>query len=989
MIFKHLNRGNGLPAELVTCVTQDSMGFMWVGTSEGLYKYDGYTYKTFDGDDLHVKNLLNNHIADLYVDRSGFIWVTVQYSGVVVLNSAGQFVAIFNGQTNPSFPGSRAHRVKEDDAGNIWCATDDGLFMLQPELQKIKVLQKIDLKKSGHTTNLMGDFLFDTKGRIWICTYKGLVVYNIASGRVHNYYNNPDKLVLLDDTIASQSVFLEEKKGKIWYSNWAPGLKIYDAVNKSATIIYNGAGSLKPDYGWLAVCFFYDSHKRLWVATGKGLFLAEESLQNIQLNYAHDPQNSSGICDNSVNDIYEDKDGNFWVATYNGISIANPYEERFTNFSGDFLSQFGFAGHQVSDIIVADTNTLLVCTYGADGIYETDYQFRQKRHFSFNDNGYDWVWSYYKDSKNNQVYISTKKGMLLYNIATHSIKKLTAPPFDSFYPVNAFIPDSDRSLWMCGYRNEFIQYNPLNGHFNRYNITNMGLPPQIISLAPGGASQLWIIANASGLLRFDKTSKTIVEKIPARVGHPNSLQQTEVICFKDFGGYYLLGYDQKGFSIYDKQTKNFDHYNRVNGLGSNRVSDALLHPDGNIWIATSNGLSSFNPATKEIVTYNYDQGILNSDLACLTLLPNNKIAAGTSKGLFVFDPYQLKSRSMPAAPFVTDVSVYGKRLVADSFSKPGSFLEVPYQENYFSLNYIALQYGQQYQVEYAYMLEGFDKAWIPAGNRRFVSYSNLNGGNYAFRVKARLPGNEWVESKYALHLLVTTPFYKKWWFILIAVLLLGTLLFAVFQYRLLQLLRLEKMRSSISSDLHDEVGATLSSISIFSEMAKQVLPAGNKAEAYLNRIGERSRDSIDKMSDIIWSINPENDSLQEILIRMKTFATEMAEGKDILIQWEEASQMAGLKLGMLQRKNLYLLFKEAMTNAIKYADASNIIVQLYCHNKMVSLTIADDGIGFNMDDPKRGNGIKNMRQRALSLHGTVAIQSAPGKGTTVKVAFSI
>ncbi len=195
------------------------------------------------------------------------------------------------------------------------------------------------------------------------------------------------------------------------------------------------------------------------------------------------------------------------------------------------------------------------------------------------------------------------------------------------------------------------------------------------------------------------------------------------------------------------------------------------------------------------------------------------------------------------------------------------------------------------------------------------------------------------------------------------------------------------MRTSISSDLHDEVGATLTSISLFSELAKQSVNSNTRAEQYLHRIGERSRDSIEKMGDIVWSINPENDSLQQMLVRMKNYANEICETTNCAVNWNDNGNITSLKLSMSQRKNFYLLFKEAITNAAKYSGAKNITVQLSAGSKLISLKVIDDGKGFSFESIKPGNGIKNIRHRAKLLNGTATIESFPGKGTTVYVQF--
>jgi signal transduction histidine kinase len=290
-------------------------------------------------------------------------------------------------------------------------------------------------------------------------------------------------------------------------------------------------------------------------------------------------------------------------------------------------------------------------------------------------------------------------------------------------------------------------------------------------------------------------------------------------------------------------------------------------------------------------------------------------------------------------------------------------------------------------VEYAYKLKGWDKNWIAAGNRRFVSYSNIKGGNYIFSVKARLPGGNWVEHDMTIPVIVHTAFYTQVWFYLICFLITVSIVYSLFRVRVQQIKKIEKMRMAISSDLHDEVGTTLSSISIFSEMAKQFVDSSSRAETYLQRIGDRSRDSIEKMSDIIWSINPENDSMHQMLIRMKNFVNEVLEAKDINVYWTECNAVGRLKLDMTKRKNFFLIFKEIVTNAAKHSGSNNIHIDLSATDRIIQLSVKDDGIGFYPEKAGRGNGLKNIQHRVALLNGKVTINSGIGLGTAIVLRF--
>jgi signal transduction histidine kinase len=234
---------------------------------------------------------------------------------------------------------------------------------------------------------------------------------------------------------------------------------------------------------------------------------------------------------------------------------------------------------------------------------------------------------------------------------------------------------------------------------------------------------------------------------------------------------------------------------------------------------------------------------------------------------------------------------------------------------------------------------------------------------------------------------VSSAFYRQWWFYFACLLAFAAIVYSVFRYRMQRILEMERLRTTISGDLHDEVGASLTSISIFSEMAKKSVAPLSKEAQYLERIGERSRESIEKMSDIIWSINPNNDSLQQMLIRMKNYTSEVSEAKDITVYWKEEGNLISAGLSIEQRKNFYLFFKEVVNNTIKHAAAKNIWIELLVFQNIILLNLKDDGKGFNTDAVSQGQGLKSMYRRAGILQGKIKISSEQDKGTTVQLEF--
>jgi two-component sensor histidine kinase len=318
-------------------------------------------------------------------------------------------------------------------------------------------------------------------------------------------------------------------------------------------------------------------------------------------------------------------------------------------------------------------------------------------------------------------------------------------------------------------------------------------------------------------------------------------------------------------------------------------------------------------------------------------------------------------------------------------------LTAGFNDKLISFEFLSLDFLKQPQIRYMYRLEGFDKDWQNLNNRnRTATYTNLAPGDYRFFVRSSEDGINWTICKKPVLVTVQNIFYRTWWFNLLVILSVCSLLYLVYKYRINQLIKVEQMRSAISSDLHDEIGATLSSISIFSQMAKSLAKTNPRQSAeVLDRIGSRSREMVEGMSDIVWSINPANDDIEKTLLRMRTYAFEMSEATNARLSWEIPEAFNKLKLGMEQRKNFYLIFKEAFNNVIKYAEAKNISIRVHLLKSRIDFLIADDGRGFDPETVKKGNGLSNMHKRAEQLNGNLQILSSPEKGTSIHLQFPL
>ena len=302
-------------------------------------------------------------------------------------------------------------------------------------------------------------------------------------------------------------------------------------------------------------------------------------------------------------------------------------------------------------------------------------------------------------------------------------------------------------------------------------------------------------------------------------------------------------------------------------------------------------------------------------------------------------------------------------------------------------NAISFSYTVKDPVEhtiYYYQLEGSDKDWIRAANSSVINYTLLSPGKYNFKIKCENKIVGVSREQVALGILINLPFWLSSWFIILSFVAFVGIIYYMHSLRVKRLMAVETLRQKVSRDLHDDIGSTLSTINILSLMAKSKLREDpSKAFEYLDKISDNSSRMMEAMDDIVWSINPVNDNMQKIMARMRSFATEVFEPKNIALDLHFDEALKDIHLDMEAKRDLFLLFKEAVNNAAKYSNSTNVAIHMLLKNKILQLKVQDNGCGFDVEKADSGNGLSNMQKRAEKLKSKYSITSEPGKGTTV------
>lgn len=512
--------------------------------------------------------------------------------------------------------------------------------------------------------------------------------------------------------------------------------------------------------------------------------------------------------------------------------------------------------------------------------------------------------------------------------------------------------------------------------------------------------QLWFSTNL-GLLRFDTLSKRwkIFKNNPSDA---SSLSSDIVFSVcpdpHDPVNTLWVGTNGRGLNRMDIRTGKCKRYDEADGLPNNVVYGLLNDDMGNLWISTNQGLSCFNLKRETFRNYTDEDGLMGNEFNRGQFYRSSRgvLFFGGVDGITWFNPREiLASAQSPGYMSITGFSLYNKTI---DFKRDSSLFQQAIQytksitlsasQNMFTIEFALLQFSGADKKRYQYLLEGFDQNWIDNGSKNSATFTNLDPGEYTFRVKGRNSDGVWSANSAELRIVVLTPWYASWWFTALWCLSLVASLYGFYRYRLAQSLRVISMRNRIASDLHDEIGSTISSISVYSDILEDKLPDAEMKQIAA-RISNSSRNILVVMSDIVWSINPKNDRFDNVILRMKSFAHEVLEAQEKTVYFESDPKLDELRMQMNDRKNFYLIFKEALNNVVKYADAKHVWIQISLHGNELRFLIRDDGVGFDLTEKKEGNGLLNMQRRSRDLNGELIIRSEPGKGTEVNLRFPV
>jgi signal transduction histidine kinase/ligand-binding sensor domain-containing protein/CheY-like chemotaxis protein len=799
--FRHLTTGQGLSQNNVNCILKDKQGFMWFGTVDGLNKYDGYKFTVYRNDPEHPESISNNYIHTMVEDRKGRLWIGTDNGGLSLFNRESD--SFVNYRFDPGNKNGISHnKVKSlalDAAGNLWIGTmGGGLNYFNPETRRFKVYRH-DPKTIGTVgSNYLRKVMVDRRGTVWAAT-DGAGLSRLQGKTFKSYKHRPADTRSLSHNDLND-VF-QDAKGNVWIATEGGGLNKLNADDSTFTVykhVESDANSLSHND---VQSLTQDREGRLWIGTRNGGVNVLGKDQQFT-RYAYDKTDPDGLNNGSIYSMYCDPLGNMWIGTYSGgVNVLNRDPLKFGLYKYARTGPLSLSNNNVLSVIENFAGDLWLGTDGG-GINVLDHH-RGRFNYFIHDNkntgsiANDYIMAFCEDISQ-RIWIGNYKGGLsLFDRSKNAFVNFnkSGPPTALIGSnIHTIVDDKKGFLWI-GASNGLIKYDHQKGTYKIFSV-NPILPGRIssnvvLSLLIDSKGRIWV-GTGEGLNLFDEKSDYF-RGFLNNSGNPGSLSNNMVnAIFEDQQGQIWVG-TNAGLNRLNKDQKSFTRYTQKEGLPNNVILGMLQDQHGRLWISTNQGLSCYDQNTGRFRNFDASDGLQEGSFNRLSAFKNKAgmLFFGGQNGLNYFHPDSIKYNTFIPPVFITDFQIFNKSVIVrekDSELKKHISatreITISQKQSMISFEFTALNYTLSEKNQYAYQLEGFDREWINSGTTRKATYTNLDPGDYVFRVKASNNDGVWNEQGTSLILHVTPPFWQTVWFRTLAVLLIAGLVWLLYHLRM-------------------------------------------------------------------------------------------------------------------------------------------------------------------------------------------------------------
>ncbi|MEO1075446.1 MAG: two-component regulator propeller domain-containing protein [Bacteroidota bacterium] len=973
LTFEHFALDAGLDDYIVYSAARDARGFLWVGTQKGLNRFDGARFHSFS---LAVEGEPRAMTArEVVLDTTvpGGVWVATASQGL-------RRYAPDTRQLSPYTPASHGlasdtvTALLADASGTLWVGTRSaGLSRLRPDANRFDSVSAA--LAARHVTALaLGSAWPDL---LWVGTTQGLALLDARTGETLGLSEDRSSLVYRTAISAiaevAGQIWIATRNGTLFSADPETGrirqLEHPDMDGRKGAISSLSASSLWPHV--------------LWVGTRRGGVIALDTKTGDVSTY------SSTLAHNDVLAVHEDGEGLLWVGTVLGLSKARLVPPRFAPGPSDAMLRERAPAVLTLHEPASDPNVILL-SLARDGLHVYD-RVTQRRRAADIEGLPNLIFTLHEDGRGHLWIGGRSTSLYRWDRTTNQLDAFSLTedrPADVRHIYES--PRHPGTLWIATSRLGLIEFDAERTQIlRRYD--SAGDAARALSIddlwrvhtVPTDRDGLWIATRGGGLNRLDLPTGTVAHW--SATDHPTCVPGNDLPAIASTpDGALWLGSTDGGIARFDSTGQTCERFTPAHGLSHVDAVSLLPDPLGRLWIGSSNGLTLFDPEARSFTTFSHEDG-LQGDIFTVSahqLTARGAMLLGGTDGFNQFYPDRIAVDETPPRVAITSLYVDGESYPLQETADGYAPVELAHTQRDIAVEFAALDLRQPGKNRYAVWLEGAEPAWRQLGTQASARYPVAPFGRHTLHVRGTNRDGIWSSEAASLPIIIRPPAWQTWWFWTLASLAVLGVVVAAYQYRIQQLLRVERTRRRIADDLHDDIGSKVSNVALRLDLAGRnpALPDGERSG--LADLAQTARTVVDDLRDAVWIVDAGHDDLAAVVTRMEQFADSMTRGRRL--RFTRPDDLPPVPLSMDARRHLYLLFKESIHNAVRHAAADTVEVHVAYESTRFQLTVQDDGVGFDLATVRRGRGLETMRRRAEALGGKLNVESAPGTGTTIR-----
>jgi ligand-binding sensor domain-containing protein len=940
--FKRFSLANGLSTNTVTSIVQDKDGYMWIGTSNGLNRFDGSRFIKFNHDKKNAHSIPHQHITRLYKDKNNTIWIIGNNNKIGTWNTIKHQFNETPLQSDIDKGYSPKRFIETPDGKILIHVYKQSVYEYIPDSRRFIENNNIIQKPAGWSTNFI---TWDSyRNKYWIASDSGLALFNPINKKLSYRHHNVENEPAIEQYKSLTRLFYisPDSTGNLFVANWPPftGAGVFYRFNNKTGTSTSHSLVTQLQIGYHEVYDFLQQRSgRTWVY-GLNNFAEWSEKENKFIGIPNELKNEQSIKYDAIHYGYEDKENNLWMATDNGLFLFNPENQIFNTYK---LIRPGEPAkdNPVHAVAELHDNRIFIGAWG-EGLFAYDQNLQPIELPSSLQPGSKYsIWDMHQQDKNSWLWITQQSGVLTVYDPKTNTAKTTSPSIFKNSTIRQVVEDNDGNMWFGTQDGQLVKWDlivsagdPTKGY---EHIASTG---RVFKLHVSQEGFIWVGTTDNGLLKVNPKTKKIIAHytVDGKAGErlfTNSLN--DITQLNDS----LMVMAGGALHILNKNTNKIRFISTDDGLPVNEAISVQKDASGIIWVGMSNGLSRINMAKQIVTSFDSRDGIANDRFISTGIekLNDGRIILYTPHNFLVFHPSRFQQTQLPPPPYITSVQVGNKLLDLDSLIQ-NKKLSLEHNNTSFGIDFSSLSYVQQRKVHFYYMLEGIDNDWLHSDEPMLVSYNYLPSGTYTFKVKTENADGITHPSMANLIIEVKPPFWKSWWFISFIILLVILIFYTIDKERVRRLQSLQRVRTHIAESLHHEINTELNNINVLSEIAKIKVDRDiDQSKEFIDQISNRSRYMIESMDDMLWSIQPENDSMKQTINRVREVTDNLMSAYNTEIDLIVDHKLYDLNLDMKLRHDIFFYYKEAISFMLENLKCSQVFANFSLYKQRLKLEL--------------------------------------------------